>query len=46
MSEELAPKEVEIITDEQLEDVAGGAPNNNQINTVNCSSALSSVVAI
>lgn len=46
MSDELIPEQETIITDEQLEEVAGGSPNNNSISTVNCQTMLSSVVAV
>jgi hypothetical protein len=44
MSEELIPVTPEIITDEQLEDVAGGFGDNNQNN--NCKAGLIATVAV
>ena len=46
MNDELIPEQETIITDEQLEEIAGGSPNNNTITTVNCQNTLSSVVAV
>ncbi len=45
MNADQVPGEWQLISDEQLEEIAGGGPNDDHDNSLSCATALSSTVA-